>query len=178
MASVSNRSYPWRESQQIGPIGIVGATYVTGSTTVSGSTVQGELQSRAGSISGSFLTYKGYTLMEGFRTSGSVLSGSILRWDATNDNCVSGASSDLPTGVIGVALEAAAANGLVRVITHGVTPKICIASGAITAGDMLGAAGLSGSNCVGPATAVGTVIGFAIADIATAATGSIFVSPR
>jgi len=163
MASVSNRAYPWRESEQVGPITTVIAT---------------NAQLRAGTVSGSVLTYKGYTVMEGFRTSGSVLSGSVLVFDATNANCVSGATTDLPTGPIGVALAGVAANGLVTVITHGVTPKICIGSGAITAGQTVGGAGLSGSNCIAPTTTGGKIVGIAIANIATAATGAIFVLPR
>lgn len=179
MASVPNRAYPFRESSQVGPITNVIATNVTGSTYVSGSTIQGSLaQIRASSPSGSAIVHKGYVTVEGFVTSGSVLTGSVLVIDATNDNCVSGSTSDLPTGIIGVAERAVAAGGSVSVIVYGITPKILIASGSITAGNTVGSAGLSGSNCIAANTTAGKILGVAIADIATAQTGSIFISPR
>ncbi len=108
----------------------VNATNITGSTLVSGSTIAGTLGKFSASvISGSALTYQGYTAIEGYVTSNAVISGSVMVWDTVIDNRVSGSTGDLTVAPIGVAAGTFAKDAVVTIITSGVTPKMCIASG-------------------------------------------------
>lgn len=148
---------------------------VSGST-VSGSTLYaGTAGLRAATYSGSALALRGVTILEGFKVTGSVTAGDVLVISSNSDDYLSGSKQNLPTTIVGVAAEDAANNAAVRVIVGGVTTLY--ASGAITRGELVGSAGLSGSNYVAVTTDVATILGRALASAATNASVRVLIQP-
>lgn len=154
MASIPNLAYTWRKAQHI-LVTTVTTTNLTGS--------YGSFT--ASTQSGSALSVKGFTIISGFTSTGSVSVGNIVVVSPEGNNKVTTGSANTQTP-LGIAVIAGSGGSLIDIAVGGVWTFI--SSGSITRGQPVGinAQGLTrvefnntGSQILGIALDTGTAEG-------------------